>query len=496
MGNVKRVSKSEELTKAKQRLDKAKKELVSSGASAILAEINKDPVKKQNFDQMNTSQQAQYISKQFTLGNASAGQAWLSYRSALNRFDRLEKEIQQDKAKAIKDKWENASYNQQKDRKRWNENKAKEAKRNIQYFRNRIASINQNKDPKAVFQARKYMGKGQYASNITSMNKKDYLEHCKRELQRWTKAAHDYNWGAKDAEAKMKAMGTKPKVKGDSEKANKVKRTMKRTKELPEALKMPQVVQDKLKELGNGYTLFTLSDSKGNRIYCFEKDGKHAAVMTHIKGQEPSKYMEVKSNAMYALVSEAGKQYGKGDFTNIIGKMKELDAINAINEAKSIGLSDLNKQLNQEKSVPKDKIIPTVTVVPKIKKNGKPSKKNFNIQLMDADGKVFILDKKMVEKAVKQQGNAAATRGEMVDFSWKNYLEAAKEGKLSPETVASCFNGQANLGETNTKADGSTITLNNAEKPIETGSVPPADVDETTKNKKLIYIYQSKGQNS
>ena len=99
--SVKRVSKSEELAKARKRLKKSEKELVESGVSAILAEINKDPAKKKTFMQMTTSQQAQYMSKQFTLGNASTGQAWASYKSALNRCDRLEKEIQPGKRRCI-----------------------------------------------------------------------------------------------------------------------------------------------------------------------------------------------------------------------------------------------------------------------------------------------------------------------------------------------------------------------------------------------------------
>ena len=367
--------------------------------------------------------------------------------------------------------WENASYNQQKDRKHWNEEgkkkaqaKLNEARNNWKYFHKRYDEV--KKSTQSEFYGSYYNSKtGTYGPKV-KMTKQQYLNHCAAETGRWAKEMNaqkrhiaNYNNGIKESTAAMQRMEAETEAKNakktlpkDSEKANKVKRTMKRTNELPEALKIPQAVQDKLTELGNGYTLVTLSDSKGNRIYCFEKDGKHAAVMTHIKGQNPSEYMEVKSNAMKSFVNEAVKVHfnkGKGaDFTNIIEKMKD-----AANGGESIGLSALNKQLDQEKSVPKAKIIPTVTVVPKIKKNGKPSKKNFNIQLMDADGKVFVLDKKMVEKAVKQQGNAAATRGEMVDFSWKNYLEAAKEGKLSPETVASCFNGQANLGIEETTKD-------------------------------------------
>ena len=94
----------------------------------------------------------------------------------------------------------------------------------------------------------------------------------------------------------------------------------------------------------------------------------------------------------------------------------------------------------------KIKFTPTVTLVPHIKKNGKPSKRHFDIQLRDADGKLFILTEKMMDKVTKQQGNSAATREEMVAGSWDNYVKLAKEGRLQPETVASFFKGQVNMG--------------------------------------------------
>lgn len=410
--------------------------------------------------------------------------------------------------KQIAKYWENASYNQQKERKHWNEEgkkkaqaKLNEARNNWKYFRKRYDEVKTS--TQSEFYGSYYNSQtGAYGPKKFKMDKQQYLNHCAAETARWVKEMDaqkkhiaNYNNGIKESTAAMQRMETETKAKNakktlpkDSEKANKVKRKMKRTKELPEALKTPRVVQDKLTELGNDYKLVTLSDSKGNRIYCFEKDGEHAAVMTHIKGKEPSKYMEVKSDEMKTLVSEAGKQHGKGDFTNIIGKMKDLDVING---AKGIDSSALSAQFNPT-SIPDTKIkaTPKVMVVPKMKKNGKPSKKNFNIQLRDANGRIFELTKDMMKNAVTQKNAYTTSDGQYVDHSvrvdetWNKYVEAAKEGKLSPETVASFFKGQANLGETNAKADGSTITLNNAEKPIETGSVPPAVVDETTKDNK------------
>ena len=349
--------------------------------------------------------------------------------------------------KQIRSYWENAGYEKQAERKRWNEAGRAKAKTSRDYFYRRIQEV--EKSSKTTFQGKKYLGNGKYAEKATAMTKDQYLAHCRAEYARWSKHYNNYDWGAKDAEAKMKALKpteTKEVVTTNSKTAGRAKKNIRDKKKVPQTVvnkannpTMPKEVEDEMKKLGQDYKLITLNDSKGNNIYCFEKDGKHAVVMTQLKDQNPSKPMEVKSDAMNALVSEAVKQYGKkgADFTNVIGEMKVL---NAVNEAERIGLSALSAQLNPM-SMPdaKIKIHPTVTLVPKIKKNGKPSKKNFNIQLMDADGKVFILDKKTMEKAIKQQGNASATRGEMVDASWKNYVEQAKEGKLPPETVASFF---------------------------------------------------------
>ena len=92
------------------------------------------------------------------------------------------------------------------------------------------------------------------------------------------------------------------------------------------------------------------------------------------------------------------------------------------------------------------KITPTVTLVPHIKHNGKPSKRNFDIQLMDADGKVFIVTKKMANKVFKRDAD-----NRNVAYLWTTYIEACKKGKVTPEFLEEkFFKGQVNLGDAKT----------------------------------------------
>lgn len=356
--SVKRVNKSEELAKARKRLKEDEKKLVESGVSRVLAIINKDPAKKKTFDQMTTSQQAQYISKQFTLGNASAGQAWVSYKSALNRCNRLEKEIQQGKANT--------------------------------------------------------------------------------------------------------------QVKEDASRGNEAKKQVRRKRMTYRPRPIPKKVMEAAKEQ-QAHTTY-LEDSNHNRIYLIrsgnEPKARTLSLMIERNGEQVSETIPMNPAVMKLLNQARRQNKANADFGEIMKALnaeREVKTTNVLPEVTVIGKKPEIKKIGivQDMTIKeaKLKITPTVTLVPKIKKNGKPSKKNFNIQLMDADGKVFILDKKMMEKAIKQQGNDVTTRSEMVDASWKNYVEAAKEGKLSPETVASFFKGQVNLGIEETTKDNKSPNL-------------------------------------
>lgn len=90
------------------------------------------------------------------------------------------------------------------------------------------------------------------------------------------------------------------------------------------------------------------------------------------------------------------------------------------------------------------KIQPTVTLVPHIKKNGKASKRNFDIQLMDADGKVFTVTKKMADKMLQKD----LDNGKTNTYEWASYIAAYKTGHLTPEFLEDrFFKGQVNLGD-------------------------------------------------
>ena len=342
--SVKRVSKSEDLAKARKRLKEKEKELVSSGASAILAEINKDPAKKKTFDQMTTSQQAQYISKQFTLGNASAGQAWVSYKSALNRCDRLEKEIQQGKANA--------------------------------------------------------------------------------------------------------------QVKEDASRGNEAKKQVRRKRMTSRPRPIPKKVMEAANEQQAHATY--LEDSNHNRIYLIrsgnEPKARTLSLMIERNGEQVSETIPMNSEVMKLLNQARKMDKTNSDFGEImkalnVGREEKptnvLSEVTVIDKKPEIKKIDLMQDMTVKEA--KLKITPTVTLVPKIKKNGEPSKKNFNIQLMDADGKIFVLTKDMIKKAVKQKNAYTTSDGQYVDHSvrvdetWNKYVEQAKEGKLPPETVASFF---------------------------------------------------------
>ena len=91
--------------------------------------------------------------------------------------------------------------------------------------------------------------------------------------------------------------------------------------------------------------------------------------------------------------------------------------------------------------------VSTVMLVPHTKKNGKLSKRKHDIQLRDADGNVFTLTKKDMKKALKEQRKNAEGRTDGDKPTWKKYVKAAEEGRLTPEDVAQFFKEEKpNLG--------------------------------------------------
>ena len=200
-----------------------------------------------------------------------------------------------------------------------------------------------------------------------------------------------------------------------------------------------QPVLDEAKAKGGNVTY--LEDSKGNRVYMIRagkgSKAKTLEVMTEIKGQEVSKPID--ATKVKGLLNDARRMAGNSnaDFSNVIGEMnKQIEQKIEIRKIDPVKFEkvDLVPQPKLEPTKVELKITPTVRLIPKIKHNGKPSKRNFEaIELMDAKGQVFRLTKDMFKEIKKNRKNMDA------EFSWDKYVEMAKEKKLPAETVASFF---------------------------------------------------------
>lgn len=258
----------------------------------------------------------------------------------------------------------------------------------------------------------------------------------------------------------------KEQMKDDKQKSDKARSNIKSRPRVKKAIKIPEEVQTKADELEA--QVKAKDDTKGNKIFALEKDGKYLGVMTQKAGKDVSVLLENKSDEMNNMIEKA--MSNKRGRTNLEGSIESMAQQYGKDMQKDV-LSSLKDsiQLPKEEKLPeikevKLKIKPTVTLVPHIKRSGKPSKRNFDIQLMDADGKVFTLTKKMMNEAIQQKGNYAASRTHMVDFSWDSYVEMAKSGQLSAETVATFFKGQANMGEEKAGVDVAKIIQNDKQR--------------------------------
>ncbi len=268
-------------------------------------------------------------------------------------------------------------------------------------------------------------------------------------------------------------------VKEDSANGNALKQRQKNIAKRNQAEKnriaeMHVAASKKAAELGNDVEWKELRDSKGNRIFTFSKkdnqEEKYLGVMTAKKSQSLGDYMEAESKEMQDLIKQAVAEEAKkkSDFEPIIdamSKQHELDrqlkqdrenrlamANKAMEELRnsSAEFTDKFTRAPEMSEFRKIKLTPTIRLIPKTRHNGEPSKRHFEaIELTDADGKVFRLTKKMFQDYIKHD-RIGATRNEMVGYSWDNYVEAAKKGQLKPETVASFFNNQVDLGENQT----------------------------------------------
>ncbi len=253
---------------------------------------------------------------------------------------------------------------------------------------------------------------------------------------------------------------TKEQAKKDADNANVAKTQVKRKRMTSRPRPIPKKVMDAAKE-EKGHQIY-LEDSNHNRIYLIrsgnEPKARTLSLMFERNGEQVSETIPMNSAVMKLLNQARRMDKANSDFGEIINnlnieRVKNNVAFKVdINGNEDLGpvLKTPDEKAKEQLDVVKDiklKLNPTIMVVPHIKKNGNPSKRKSDIQLMDADGKIFTLTKDMYKQARKQDANS-----EFADKSWKSFVKDAKEGKIKPETVASFFNGQANLGATNAKA--------------------------------------------
>ncbi len=332
-------------------------------------------------------------------------------------------------------------------------------------------------------------GPGKYRYKEETDKKRAELKNLQTALKKQNAITRGYNTARRGYEQSSRSYGVavreaQKQMKEDSEKANAQKQREKRVAAAKQRVAdMRAAVKKKAEELGKDVKMEELRDSRGNRIFTFQdKDGKYIGVMSAKRGKPLGEYIDAtKSAELQALCQDAkdmskNKKANLAQMIDIIDNRAKLEAEIAKGKEnkdrsseKSMSLADLQKfakpmtvqeieaslkkskeiKALETKDVPKSVKTPEVRLIPKKRRNGEDSKRRFEaIELMDANGNTFRLTKKMMKEAVKQQGNSAASRSEMVDYSWDNYVEAAKKGQLKPETVASFFKGQANMGET------------------------------------------------
>ena len=233
------------------------------------------------------------------------------------------------------------------------------------------------------------------------------------------------------------------------------------TRKKTEEKRVPEDIEKIAKE--KGLDVRALKDSKGNSIYAFYdsksstmlQDGGYEGIITAKAAQTHSQYMEIGSDKkMNELLGDALKEeVKKGDFSNIIDDMnKRYELTEKVKfRVEDHDLSDIKPVPEPKQEKPKQQE-PTIRLIPKTRRNGKPSKRNFEgIELTDVDGNKFVLTKKMMKDAVKN-GNLAMTKDQRGEYNWDTYIEAAKNTEwnkahpddkkgpeLTPESVASFF---------------------------------------------------------
>ena len=225
---------------------------------------------------------------------------------------------------------------------------------------------------------------------------------------------------------------TKQIARLDSQNGNEVTRRSKSSGKVPE--KIPQYVMKEAKKLGGRITYF--SDSNGNRVYrIMDQEKKRTlSVMLSQKGADGAEIPVAYTPEVEKAIQSMRGKYGKpnSDFSAEFAAIRSQKST-GIETKKFEGIKIEAPEIKLPTySVEPQSLMAGITVVPRLKENGKLSKHYKDILYTDEKGRSHRLTKDMVKAARKEQGKDAVP-------SWKKMLEAAEKGELKPYEVAKFF---------------------------------------------------------
>ncbi len=263
---------------------------------------------------------------------------------------------------------------------------------------------------------------------------------------------------------------TKTKAKNDAEKGKKAKEAIREKKITTRPRPIPQAVIDEARAQG-GHVIY-MEDSKGNRMHLIRVGKKTVSVMTEQKGQEPSAPLSAQLPEVKNIINQVRAEVDKpnSDISGMISKLEEMQKIPmTMDVIKPIALEEVKLP---EAKIPENldiSITPTASVVPHRKKSGKFSKRKHDIQIMDAEGKIYTLTKKDVKKRTSERyggnevenGLNVSTRSSITDRNWESYIKQAEEGTLDIAKINKMyFNGEMKLGDNKAKGNENLVDSN------------------------------------
>ena len=175
--------------------------------------------------------------------------------------------------------------------------------------------------------------------------------------------------------------------------------------------------------------------------------------MTERKGKEPIGPLDAKIPEVKKVIGQARAQVSPtADISGVITAFEDLNKIEMTTELNMPMPEAKMEELKAPEIKVEDVLSNTaaVKVVPHIKDNGKPSKRQSDIEITGADGKTHRLTKDMVKEAAKHDPNATwLERNGLVDDKWDKLVEQASGGLLNVDQIdKQYFNGGIKSGKT------------------------------------------------